>query len=363
MNNRNELKILLVVLVISILACANSDSNTNTQTNIQSANNNAVSVPDNEPGFVNFESTATVEALLTNAALAQTQASEALQATSTPIPTKAQASQPTIIVLEVADHDCVPDNTQRDLAILVRVIDGDTIEVVVNGQTQRVRYIGMDTPESGDPYFTEATNANENLIAGQTLTLIKDVSETDRYGRLLRYVFVGDDVFVNYELVKQGYAQIATYPPDVACQQYYLEAETQARELALGLWGFSQVIPTSPPATSAPQPQPGKVVIDYILYDGAVARVESDEYIVIKNTGSSAVDITNWRINADDPGQDFYFPAFTLQPGQVCRVYTNEIHPETCGFSFGINKAIWANAGDCGHLYDASGAEVDTYCY
>jgi micrococcal nuclease len=137
-------------------------------------------------------------------------------------------------------YDCVPQNTHRDLAELVRVIDGDTIEVVVNGETRKVRYIGMDTPEREDDFFAEATNANAQLITGQTLTLVKDVSETDRYDRLLRYVFVGEHIFVNYELVKQGYAQIVTYPPDVACEEFFREAQTNAREQELGLWGLTQ---------------------------------------------------------------------------------------------------------------------------
>jgi hypothetical protein len=61
--------------------------------------------------------------------------------------------------------------------------------------------------------------------------------------------------------------------------------------------------------------------------------------------------------------QDFVFPAMELQPGQSCRVYTNEVHPDTCGFSFGSGREIWNNGGDCGYLYDASAAEVSRYCY
>jgi endonuclease YncB( thermonuclease family) len=389
--------LLLSTAVVCICSCpviflSDTPSQDNTQENaLNSPGTTQWTISITEIAQHEDEQTKTVQALLSQAALAQTQASEALlsppddplitmlttiamqktellltpEAIRTTGASKTQASQPTQppIVPAVASHDCVPDSTQRDLAQLVRVIDGDTIDVVVNGQIQRVRYIGMDTPENGDNYFAESASANENLISGQTLTLVKDVSETDLYGRLLRYVFVGDDVFVNYELVRQGYAQISTYPPDVACLSYFLEAQSYARELGLGFWGLPLIVPTSPPPTEGPQPQPGRVIIDYINYDGIVHQVESDEYVVIKNTGSTAVDITSWRINADDPGQDFYFPSFSLQSGQSCRVYTNEIHPETCGFSFGSGQAIWANSGECGHSFNSSGAEVDTYCY
>jgi len=104
-------------------------------------------------------------------------------------------------------------------------------------------------------------------------------------------------------------------------------------------------------------------VISFIFYDGVVKRVESDEYAEIANQGGSSVNLGGWRLNAGAPGQDFVFPGIELQPGQVCRVYTNEGHPESCGLSFGNEQALWNNKGDCGYLYDAGGAEVSRYCY
>lgn len=76
------------------------------------------------------------------------------------------------------------------------------------------------------------------------------------------------------------------------------------------------------------------------------------------------MNLAGCRLNAGEPGQDFCFPAFDLKPGQNCRVYTNEYHPESCGFSFGSGHAVWNNSDhDCGHLYDNSGAEVSLNCY
>lgn len=121
---------------------------------------------------------------------------------------------------------------------VVRVIDGDTIELT---DGRRVRYIGVDTPEIGDPrrniecFAKEAMEENKRLVEGKTVRLEKDVSETDRYGRLLRYVYIGD-VFVNAHLVRQGFARIDTVPPDVAHQQKFLQAEQEAREQGRGLW-------------------------------------------------------------------------------------------------------------------------------
>jgi LysM repeat protein len=116
-----------------------------------------------------------------------------------------------------------------------------------------------------------------------------------------------------------------------------------------------------PPSGSTPSP--GRVVISSIRFDGAVVQVESDEYAVITNAGGTAVNLGGWRLNAGDAGQSYTFPSFDLKTGQSCRVYTNESHADTCGFSFGISSAIWNNAGDCGYLYDAQGHEAHRYCY
>lgn len=122
--------------------------------------------------------------------------------------------------------------------IVTRVIDGDTVEIEGG---MHVRYIGMDTPESVDPRKTvqcfgrEAAEENRKLVDGKTVRLEKDVSKTDRYGRLLRYVYIGD-VFINDYLVRQGFAQVSTFPPDVLHQEQFLAAEREAREQGRGLW-------------------------------------------------------------------------------------------------------------------------------
>ncbi len=345
--------------------------------------------------------------------------------------------------------DATAEGMIEEIAEVTRVIDGDTIEVEIDGRTYRVRYIGVDTPERGDLFFDEATDANRVLVEGETVKLVKDTSETDRYGRLLRYVYLSDGTFVNATLVEDGYAQIATFPPDVQFQELFRDLQQAAQEEETGLWGnevnnvvsedeivevidpiatvmpsdtptaspspsatATQVatstpvpptytstpsLPTSTPipaatntpvpvptntqvplptntpvpvATNTPIPPPTAVAdtapdvqITHIFFDGVVARVESDEYAVITNVGGSPVNLGGWLLNAGDDGQNFVFPSFDLQPGQSCRVYTNENHPEWCGFNYGRGSAIWNNKGDCGYLYDSSGALVSERCY
>ena len=120
-------------------------------------------------------------------------------------------------------------------AKVIQVIDGDTI--IIEGN-YRVRYIGIDTPEVHpqlEEYGLEAWEANRWLVKGKQVRLEPDISETDKYGRLLRYVYV-DDTFVNAELVRQGLAEAKAYPPDIKFQEYLEELEQDAREAGRGMW-------------------------------------------------------------------------------------------------------------------------------
>jgi micrococcal nuclease len=140
--------------------------------------------------------------------------------------------------------------TRTERATVVRIVDGDTIVVDRGHGPERVRYIGIDTPELGrpgtpaEPLGEAAAAANEALVGDREVLLERDVSETDRFGRLLRYVWVETEaglVLVNLELVSQGFAHAVSYPPDVARQDRLREAERAARDAGRGLW--SDVVP------------------------------------------------------------------------------------------------------------------------
>lgn len=130
------------------------------------------------------------------------------------------------------------DVKSESVSLVTKIIDGDTIEI---GDGIKVRYIGIDTPEVGDgnECFAEESKAkNADLVLGKSVELEKDVSETDKYGRLLRYVYVGGEnkQMVNEVLVKEGFAQAATYPPDIKYKDRFLELQKLARDGNLGLW-------------------------------------------------------------------------------------------------------------------------------
>jgi len=118
-------------------------------------------------------------------------------------------------------------------AVVTEVIDGDTVEVLLDGRPYRVRYIGIDTPERDEACFGDATAANAAYVEGQTVRLVQDVSNTDRFDRLLRYVYV-DEVLGNAELVAGGWAESKRYLPDDALYDYLETLEAAATEEQLG---------------------------------------------------------------------------------------------------------------------------------
>lgn len=141
-----------------------------------------------------------------------------------------------------------------ETATVVNVVDGDTIDVEITDRTEgraageadvgveyRVRLIGIDTPESVKPgtpvecFGEEASAAAKALLDGEEVRLVKDVEETDRYDRLLRYVYLEAEM-ANARLVANGYANAYTYPPNIRWSEMFLQLEREAREDDRGLW-------------------------------------------------------------------------------------------------------------------------------
>jgi micrococcal nuclease len=262
---------------------------------------------------------------------------------------------------------------------VVEVVDGDTIRVNVGGEVHTLRYIGIDSPETRDPnepvewMGPEATQANRELVGGKTIYLEKDVSETDQYGRLLRYVFLTSGTFVNAELVRQGYAQAISYPPDVKYQHLLTEVQEEARENGRGLWAAPTATsfpPTATPAPASPRAPPSgqaNVVVDpsccQFNSPGNDNDTKGQEYVCFANTGEADADMTGWTMR-DEHGWTYTFPGFVLPAGARVRVATG------CGtntsdmlFWCKDGTAVWNNGGDTVFLYDGTGALVATYEY
>ena len=144
-------------------------------------------------------------------------------------------------------------------AAVVKVVSGDTIHVFVNGDVERVRYIGVTapdpgdgSPDSGDPQGREALKFNRGLTNAKNVRLELDVQERDPEGRMLAYVWLGD-VMVNAELIGHGFGQVITGGPNVRHQEMLLRRQEQARAEKLGIW---KTAGPAPPAKSAPAAPP-----------------------------------------------------------------------------------------------------------
>lgn len=168
--------------------------------------------------------------------------------TKTAVPPTETAVPPTATLAPTAAPTLAPtaDSAFED-AVVVNVVDGDTIEISRAGTTYRVRYIGVTAPAPDDPFGAEATSANAALVQGKRVRLEVDVSDTDSFERLLRYVYV-DDVMVNGQLVRQGLARVTIYPPDEKYKNALLSFESEARNAGRGLWAQASAPPTTAPS-------------------------------------------------------------------------------------------------------------------
>ena len=158
---------------------------------------------------------------------------------------------------------------------IIEVIDGDTIKVDINSKIETVRFIGVDAPETVHPnkdvqaYGKEASDFTKAQLLEKEVRLEYDIEERDKYGRLLAYIYIGNEMF-NKVLLREGYAQLMTIPPNVKYVEEFIVLQKQAREQNKGLWSLPQTSvipsPTSIPAksitpTSIPTPKPSSKLL------------------------------------------------------------------------------------------------------
>lgn len=239
----------------------------------------------------------------------------------------------------------VPPPGDAETFRVKKVVDGDTI-VLEDGT--KVRYIGLNTPERGRPFYEEATDANRKLVENKGVRLEFDVVEIDRYGRTLAYVFEGE-IFVNLELLRQGYANVFTVPPDVKYEELFREAEREAREAERGLWATREMgVKIADIQADAP---------------GNDKENPNGEWVEIVNEGSAAVNLEGYSLK-DAANHIYTFPAFTLQPGTTVRLYSGQGQDDASSLYWGlVGEAVWNNSGDSAFLRDSEGNLVDDYTY
>lgn len=267
-------------------------------------------------------------------------------ATNTPIPPNTPLPPTTIPTSLPVTQSISPGlpaciHGQPESGQVVKVVDGDTIHVNINGQEFPVRYIGMDTPESTrqhEAFGKEASAQNKALVNSAHVILYSDTSNTDAFGRLLRYVFV-EDTFINLTLVTMGYAEALEYPPDTACASLLEEAETHARAQGLGMWA-ANLLPTPTGVT-----QPIRIV----------EVNKQAEYVIIRNDSNSLIDLKGWKL-VSEKGSQVCDLGGSLQPGTSLQIWSQV----GVGFSCYFPGPIWSNSAlDPAVLYNPQGQEID----
>jgi endonuclease YncB( thermonuclease family) len=250
----------------------------------------------------------------------------------------------------------------REIAFVQRVIDGDSLEVILDGELYELRYIGIDAPEMGAPYSREATDGNRQLVESQIVELEKDVSEADQYGRLLRYVYLQDGTFVNAELIRLGLAAAIAYPPDIKYQDVIASKEQEAKKNGNGIWA-----PPTPSATIVSSDATINIQVDPACSQfnapGNDNENKNEEYVCLVNDGSETIDMAAWSMH-DQYGWTYQFTAYSFEAGSKVKIRTG------CGsdtqqdlYWCKDETAVWNNDGDCVYLLNPEGQVITEYCY
>lgn len=243
-------------------------------------------------------------------------------------------------------------------ADVVEVLDGDTIEVrFEDGSEDTVRLIGINSPEGGECFATDAKAGLADLIEGATVLLEPDQSNRDQFGRLLRYIWTTDEQHVNEITVGKGWAIAREYPPDTARADELAAAQDRAIQAQAGLW--------APDACGTAVP--ADIPIVHIEYDapGNDNFNLNGEWVEIFNGDSTAVDLTGWVLKDESASHRYLFPnGFTLQQSDTLRVYTG-CGQDTDGALYWCNtgSSIWNNGGDTAFLLDPAGNIVYSHAY
>lgn len=278
----------------------------------------------------------------------------------------------------IVDENKTNENQGDDYYIVSRIVDGDTIEVSIDNNLEKVRLLGIDTPETVDPrkpvecFGVEASNKMKDLVGGKNVKLVSDETNSDRdnYGRLLRYVYLESGSFVNVEMIKQGYAYAYLDYPFIY-KNDFKSYESDAKASKFGLWDEEAcndelvVLDDTDTLTerTGPVEESIKLQIIDIFYDGIESRLEPDEYVLIKNIGSTETSMNGYTLQ-DESGKTFIFSAYSLKVDEVVKVFTGCGTDSSSILYWCFTKtAIWNNSGDTAFLKDKSGNLVDSYNY
>lgn len=241
------------------------------------------------------------------------------------------------------------------------VVDGDTIDIEHGGVVLRVRMIGINAPEKGECWATEAAAALADELVDGVVWLDSDVSDLDRYGRLLRYLVDerGDDI--GERLVADGHAIARSYPPDTAHDERYAAAQRHARDAGLGLWA-SDACGDAPTGSAASGPAIAIEIRPDAAGDDNVNL--NDEWVRFINLGDDPLDLSGWTVADESATNRYRFDELVVAPGESVTLFTG-CGVDTASERYWCNadSAVWNNSGDTVFLRDRAGNVVASLTY
>ncbi len=230
--------------------------------------------------------------------------------------------------------------------LVSQVLDGDTVQL---DDGEKVRLLGINTPEKSEYYYQQAKDRLKELVEGKKVRLESVSEDKDKYDRLLRYIFT-DNTLVNLQLVKEGYATVYMIQPD---EKYYLElkeAEDEAKDKQIGLWSTSTSI--------------NCITITNFHYNakGDDNQNLNDEYVVFKNN-CNLINMDSWVIS-DASNKMYTFKDFRLAGNSTFTLYSGSGSDTGDKLYWNSKKyAIWNNGGDTLYLRDNNGNLILSYSY
>lgn len=224
-------------------------------------------------------------------------------------------------------------------------IDGDTLQLE---DGSRVRLLGINAPEKGQPKYAEAKNLLSSLTLNKTIRVQSDVERRDRYGRFLGYVFIGD-AFVNSKILEEGLAVTWFIEPNFRYKSGLEAAETLAKQGGEGLWDLAK----------------GEcIAVAEFHYDaeGNDNNNLNDEYVVFENACEEAFSLAGWKAK-DSANKAYSFPSISLASEARIVLHTGKGANNGTDLFWGSSQGIWNNGGDTLYLQDPDGSIALEYPY
>ncbi|MBL7206454.1 MAG: thermonuclease family protein [Candidatus Aenigmarchaeota archaeon] len=235
--------------------------------------------------------------------------------------------------------------TGMNTNLVSRVIDGDTVEL---GNSERVRLLGIDTPERGQFLFKESTEWLKDKIEGKRVRLESDIEDKDKYDRLLRHIFLGNE-HINLKLVELGYANTLFYGNE-KYREELLAAEAEARDKGTGIWHFNRNLFC--------------IGIFQLHYNAKGDDNENlnDEYVILRNKCENPVSMDKWLLK-DESGIMYEFKNLLVKAKAKFTLHTGQGNDNETDIYWNRARAVWNNNGDILKVWNANREPVLEYQY